>query len=457
LFDYAVTLIKKGKAFVCDMSFEDISNSRGTPTNPGKESPYRERSVEENLELFYNMRDGKYPDGAKVLRAKIDMSSPNMHMRDPVLYRIIHIDHHRTGNKWCIYPMYDWTHGQSDYIEKITHSLCTLEFEVHRPLYDWFLDNLDIKENRPRQIEFARLNLTYTIMSKRKLLELVENKVVNGWDDPRMPTISGLRRRGYTPAAIRNFSEKVGIAKRENIIDMGLLEYCCREDLNKTAPRAMVVINPIKVVIENYPDDKVEQMSGKINPEDPNTSMRKIPFSKTIYIDKNDFMEDPPKKFFRLSPGKVVRLKYAYIIKCESVEKDPKTGEIKEIRCTYYPESRSGQDTSNIKVKGTIHWVSIDHAVKATARLYDRLFLNENPANTKEGKDFKDYINPDSLIVSDCYGEPSIKTFKTGDNIQFERTGYFTIDPDSSNENIVFNRTVTLRDSWAKISKQNKK
>ncbi len=453
LYEYAIYLIKKGLAYVCDMTTDEIGETRGTPTKPGKESPWRNRPVEENLELFNKMKNSEFQDGAKVLRAKINMSSPNMHMRDPVMYRITHTHHHRTKDKWCIYPMYDWAHGQSDYLERITHSLCTLEFEVHRPLYDWFLDALDIKEERPRQIEFARLNLTYTVMSKRKLLELVKDKIVNGWDDPRMPTISGLKRRGYTPDSIRMFSGKVGIAKRENIIDLALLEYCCREHLNRIAARAMVVLNPVKLIIKNFPDDKTEEMSGKINPEDPASKMRTIPFSNTIYIERDDFMEDPPKKFFRLSPGKEVRLKYAYIIKCESVIKNPDSGEITEIHCTYDPSSRSGQDVSGKKVKGTIHWVSAKHTVKAEARLYDRLFTTENPDIAEEGKDFKSNINPDSLKITECFGEQSIKNFQTGDKVQFERIGYFTIDPDSKNDHKIFNRTVTLRDSWSKTKK----
>ena len=457
LFDFAIKLIKKGKAYVCDMSNEEIAATRGTPTRPGKESPWRNRSIEENLELFNKMRDGEFPNGARVLRAKIDMSSPNMHMRDPVMYRILHAHHHRTGGQWCIYPMYDWAHGQSDYIEKITHSICTLEFEVHRPLYDWFLDALKITVNRPRQIEFARLNLTFTVMSKRKLLELVENKTVNGWDDPRMPTISGLRRRGFTPGSIRMFSEKVGVAKRENIIDVALLEHCGREHLNKIASRAMVVMNPVKLIIDNYPDGKTEDLTARINPEDPDTMMRLIPFSKTLYIEREDFMEDPPKKFFRLAPGKEVRLKYAYIIKCESVVKDPDTGEITEIHCTYDPSSRSGQDVSNKKVKGTIHWVDVDHAVKLEARLYDRLFKTENPDIAEEGKDFKSNLNPDSLKIVEAFGERSIKDFKTGSKVQFERNGYYNVDPDSTEEHLVFNRTVTLRDSWAKVLKNMEK
>jgi len=457
LYDFAVELIKKGKAYVCDMNLEEIADTRGTPTRPGKESPWRNRTVEENLELLKSMREGEFPNGSKVLRAKIDMTSPNMHLRDPVLYRIIHTSHHRTGNKWCIYPTYDWAHGQSDYVENITHSVCTLEFEVHRPLYDWFLDALEIHENRPRQIEFARLNLSYTVMSKRKLLELVNNKIVDGWDDPRMPTISGFRRRGYTPESIRLFSEKVGVAKRENIIDMALLEHCCREDLNKKASRAMAVMNPVKLIIDNFPDNKTEEMTGKINPEDPDTKMRIIPFTKTLYIERDDFMEDPPKKFFRLSPGKEVRLKYAYIIKCESIVKDPETGEITEIHCTYDPDTRSGQDVSNKKVKGTIHWVSVEHAVKAEARLYDRLFMTENPADVEEGEDFKKNLNPDSLKTVECYGEPSMKDFKIGSQLQFERNGYYVIDQDSTNDKLVFNRTVTLRDSWAKELKKMKK
>lgn len=451
LYDYAVFLIKKSKAYVCEMSAEEIGTSRGTPTVPGKESPYRDRPVEESLSIFERMRKGDFPDGSRVLRAKIDMTSPNMHMRDPVMYRIMHASHHRTGGEWCIYPMYDWAHGQSDYMEGITHSICTLEFENHRPLYDWFLDALEIKENRPRQIEFARLNLTYTIMSKRKLLELVGGAYVNGWDDPRMPTLSGLRRRGYTPASIRTFSERVGIAKRENVIEVGMLEHCIREDLNKNAPRTMAVLNPVKLIITNYPEGKTEILKGKLNPEDPDTDYREVPFSREIWIDKNDFMEDPPKKFFRLSEGKEVRLKYAYIVRCDGFKKD-EAGEVSEIYCTYFPDTKSGMPTDK-KVKGTLHWVNIADCIEAEVRLYDRLFSVENPDNVGEDEDFKDNLNPESLIITKAFVEPHAKTFKAGDNCQFERTGYFCVDTDTTDKKMVFNRTVTLKDSWAKMNK----
>jgi glutaminyl-tRNA synthetase len=451
LYEYAVYLIKKEKAFVCDMSAEDMSKGRGTPQIPGVESPWRNRTVEENLDLLDRMRKGEFQNGERVLRAKIDMGSPNMHMRDPVMYRIMHAHHHRTGDEWCIYPTYDWAHGQSDYIERITHSVCTLEFENHRPLYEWFLDNLDITGERPRQYEFARLNLSYTVMSKRKLLQLVEEKYVNGWDDPRMPTVSGLRRRGYTPASIRTFADRVGVAKRENIIDVALLEYCIREDLNKTAPRTMTVLNPVKLVIDNYPEGQSEELPGLINPEDPESGNRMVPFSRELYIEREDFMEDPPKKFFRLAPGQEVRLKYAYIIRCDSVVKD-ENGEISEIHCTYFPDTKSGMETTR-KVKGTLHWVSIPHAVKAEVRLYDRLFTVPEPEAVGEGQDFKDFINPDSLNTITGWCEPSIKSAVSGQAYQFERLGYFNTDKDSSAEKLVFNRTVTLRDSWAKIEK----
>jgi glutaminyl-tRNA synthetase len=453
LYEFAVNLIKKGKAFVCEMTAEEMSTHRGTPAIPGKESPWRNRSVEENLDIFERMRNGEFPDGSKVLRAKIDMASPNMHMRDPVMYRIMHAHHHRTGNDWCIYPMYDWAHGQSDYLEGITHSICTLEFEVHRPLYDWFLDALDIRENRPRQIEFARLNLSYTVMSKRKLLTLVQEKLVNGWDDPRMPTISGLRRRGFTPAAIRTFADRVGVAKRENVIEVGLLEHCIREDLNKTAPRAMVVLNPVKLIIDNYPDGQVEELPAVINPEDPDSGHRMLPFSKTLLIEREDFMENPPKKFFRLAPGTEVRLKYAYIIRCDHVVKDDQ-GQITEIHCTYFPDTRSG-GSSTKKVKGTIHWVCPEHAVEAEVRLYDRLFNAHDPEEVNEGEDFRAHLNPDSLRVVKGFCEPSLKEAGHGERFQFERNGYFVVDPDSAPGSLVLNRTVTLRDSWAKIEKNN--
>lgn len=455
LYEFAVYLLKKGKAFVCEMSAEEMSKGRGTPQIPGVESPWRNRSVEENLDLLERMRKGEFKNGEKVLRAKIDMASPNMHMRDPVMYRIMHAHHHRTGDEWCIYPTYDWAHGQSDYIEGITHSICTLEFENHRPLYDWFLNNLDITGERPRQYEFARLNLSYTVMSKRKLLQLVEEKYVNGWDDPRLPTVTGLRRRGYTPASIRTFADRVGVAKRENLIDVALLEYCIREDLNKTAPRTMTVLNPVKLVIDNYPEGQSEELPAVINPEDPDSGKRIVPFSRELYIERDDFMEDPPKKFFRLAPGKEVRLKYAYIIRCDSVVKDEK-GEITEIHCTYFPDTRSGMETTR-KAKGTLHWVSIPHAVEAEIRLYDRLFTVPEPEDVEEGQDFKDFINPDSLEIVTGLCEPSIKSAVSGQAYQFERLGYFNTDKDSSKEKLVFNRTVTLRDSWAKIEKNRDK
>lgn len=451
LYDFSVQLIKDGKAYIDSSTADEVKEHRGTITESGKESPYRNRSVEENLELFTAMKDGKFEDGTHTLRAKIDMSSPNMLMRDPVIYRIKKTDHHRTGDKWCIYPMYDYAHPLSDWIEGITHSICTLEFEVHRPLYDWFLEALNL-ENRPQQIEFARLNLSYTIMSKRKLLELVQEGYVSGWDDPRMPTISGLRRRGYTPASIRNFADRIGVAKRDALTDVALLEYSLREDLNKHAPRAMAVLNPLKIVITNYPDDKTEELEAINNPEDISSGKRNIPFSKEIYIEQDDFQEVPHKKFHRLSPGNEVRLKYAYIIKCEEVIKDEK-GEITELHCTYDPETKSG-GSSIKKVKGTIHWVAAKHAIKAEARLYDRLFIVEDPSVDPE-KDFKEFINPDSLkIVSNCFIEPELAKAKSGDKFQFERLGYFCVDPLSTEKLIVFNRTVPLRDSWTKIEKK---
>ncbi|MGQ1891818.1 glutamine--tRNA ligase/YqeY domain fusion protein [Thermophagus sp. OGC60D27] len=459
LFEWAVMLIKKGKAYVDDQSAEEIAAQKGTPTQPGIESKFRNRSVEENLDLFMRMKNGEFKEGEKVLRAKIDMASPNMHMRDPIMYRIIHKNHHRTGDKWCIYPMYDFTHGQSDFIEGITHSICTLEFEVHRPLYEWFLDQIlegaPKPERRPRQIEFARLNLNYTVMSKRRLLELVEKGIVNGWDDPRMPTISGLRRRGYTPESIRTFAERVGVAKRDNIIDVALLEHCIREDLNKRAPRVNAVLDPVKLVLTNYPDEKVEWMEAVNNPEDETQGSRKIPFTKELYIERNDFMEDPPKKFFRLGPGREVRLKNGYIIKCEDYKKNEQ-GEIEEIYCTYDPETRSGMPQSNRKVKGTLHWVSASHSIPAEVRLYDRLFLDEDPAGHKD-RDFKEFLNPDSLkVLSNCRVEPSLKTAQELDFFQFQRLGYFCVDPDSTPERLVFNRTVSLKDTWAKMNKQKK-
>ncbi len=451
LYEYACILIKKGKAYVCDMTAEEISETRGTPTRPGKESPYRTRSVEENLSLFEKMRQGEFEDGTKVLRAKIDMASPNMHMRDPVLYRILHASHHRTGDKWCIYPMYDFAHGQSDSIERITHSICTLEFEVHRPLYDWFIREIGIYA--PRQIEFARLNMTFTVMSKRKLLDLVNNKYVNGWDDPRMPTICGLRRRGYTPESIRNFAETIGVAKRDNFIDVSLLEFCLREDLNKKAKRMMAVLDPVKVIIDNYPDGQVEEMEAINNPEDHSMGKRMVPFTKTFFIERDDFMDNPPSKFFRLAPGREVRLRSAYIIKCNSVDKDPATGKITLIHCSYDPATKSGMPDSNRKVKGTLHWVSEQFAITAEVRLYDRLFLKENPDETPEGKTYLDFLNPDSLKIIKAFIEPEVLKASIDDKFQFERIGYFSVDPDSKPGNLVFNRAVVLKDSWNKSEK----
>ena len=450
LYEYAVKLIKKDKAYVDDLTQEQIAELRGTVTQPGKESPYRYRSVEENLSLFERMRNGDFPDSACVLRAKVDMASPNMLMRDPILYRILHADHHRTGNKWCIYPMYDFAHGQCDSIEKITHSICTLEFEVHRPLYEWFIKELEIYA--PQQIEFARLNLTYTLMSKRKLLELVKGGHVNGWDDPRMPTICGLRRRGFTPESLRFFAEKVGVAKRDNVIDVSLLEFCLREDLNKLATRVMGIMNPLKITIVNYPEGQVEWMDAINNPEDESKGTRKVPISREIYIERDDFMENPPKKYFRLSPGTEVRLRYAYFITCKEVIKDPVTGEITELKCSYDPASKGGNSPDGRKVKGTIHWVSVQHAIKAEARLYDRLFVNENPEDCVDGKDYIGNLNPDSLKIQDCYVEPSLKEAKKLDKFQFERIGYFSVDYDSKPDHLVFNRTVTLKDSWTKMA-----
>jgi len=455
LYEYAIQLIKKGKAFVCDLSADEIRETRGTLTKSGKESPYRNRSIEENLDLFERMREGEFPDGFRTLRAKIDMASANMNMRDPVMYRILRATHHRTGDKWCIYPTYDFTHGQSDSIEGITHSLCSLEFEDHRPLYDWFLDELGV--HHPRQIEFARLNVSYTVLSKRKLLKLVDGGFVNGWDDPRMPTLSGLRRRGYTPESIRNFCEGIGVAKSNSIVDMAFLEHCLRDDLNKRAPRVMAVLRPLKVIIDNYPENKVEELDAINNPEDLSMGTRKIPFSRVLYIEQEDFREEPPKKFYRLAPGREVRLRYAYFIKCVDVVKDDKTGEIIELHCTYDPETRGGDSPDGRKVKSTLHWVSADHSLKTTVRLYDRLFLKENPDEVEEGLDFTSNINPDSLeILSPCYVEPTLKSAKSGDRFQFERLGYFCVDSDFSPGALVFNRTVPLRDTWARIQKAQK-
>ncbi|NHA07779.1 glutamine--tRNA ligase/YqeY domain fusion protein [Mucilaginibacter sp. HC2] len=447
LYDFAVTLIKNDLAYVDDSTAEEIAKQKGTPTEPGTPNQYRSRSVEENLQLFADMKAGKYPDGAKVLRAKVDLASPNMHLRDPLMYRIKHAHHHRTGDKWCIYPMYDFAHGESDAIEKITHSVCTLEFVPHRPLYDWFIEKLELFPSK--QYEFARLNLNYTVMSKRKLLQLVEDKHVESWDDPRMPTISGLRRRGYTPASIREFCERIGVAKRENMIDVGLLEFCIREDLNKTAWRRMAVLDPIKCILTNYPEDETEIMHGENNPEvEGGDGSREFPFSRELWIEREDFMEEPPKKFFRLGVGLMVRLKNAYIIRCDSFVKDA-DGNVTEIHCTYLPESKSGNDTSGINVKGTIHWVSIPHAKTAEVRLYDRLFQVEDPSN--EDGDFKDYLNPNSLhILPKAYIEPDLANATPGKAIQFMRKGYFTLDKYSTPDHLVFNRTVTLKDGWVK-------
>lgn len=450
LFEFAVKLINKGLAYVDDSTSEEIASQKGTPTQPGKDSPSRDRSVDENLRLFAEMKEGRYKDGEKVLRAKIDMAHPNMHMRDPIMYRIKHAHHHRTGDTWCIYPMYDFAHGQSDAIENVTHSICTLEFIPHRELYDWFIDKLEIYPSR--QYEFARLNMTYTVMSKRKLLQLVNERHVSGWDDPRMPTISAVRRRGYTPESIRDFCDKIGVAKRENLIDVGLLEFCVREHLNKVAQRRMVVFDPLKVVITNFPEGKTESVETENNPEDTAAGKRSMPFSREVYIEQEDFMENPPKKFFRLAPGQMVRLKSAYIIRCEEAVKDA-SGKVTELKCTYIPESRSGSDTSGINVKGTLHWVSAEHAVPAEVRLYDRLFKVENVADA-EG-DFKEHLNPDSLqVLPSVMAEPALKEAGGVERFQFLRKGYFCLDPDSTPEKPVFNRTVTLRDMWSKEAKK---
>jgi glutaminyl-tRNA synthetase len=454
LHEFAVYLIKKGKAFVDDQDAETISSQKGAPNRPGTESPFRNRSVDENLDLFLRMTNGEFDEGACVLRAKIDMNSPNMHMRDPIIYRIMKAHHHRTANKWCVYPMYDFAHGQCDFWEGITHSVCTLEFEVHRPLYNWFIDQLQETDYRPRQIEFARLNLTYTVMSKRKLLELVKDKHVNGWDDPRMPTISGLRRRGYTPESIRNFSDRIGVTKVDGMIDVSLLEYSVREHLNKTAQRVMGVLNPLKVTITNYPENSSEELDAVNNPEDERMGMRKVPFSKELFIERDDFMENPPKKFFRLSPGTEVRLRYAYFITCNEVVKN-ENGEVTELLCTYDPASKGGNSPDGRKVKATLHWVSARHAVKSEVRMYDRLFKDENPDGHKD-VDFKEFMNPDSLkVLTDCYIEPFVKNAKPLDHFQFERLGYFNLDPDSTTEKAVFNLTVQLRDSWAREQNKN--
>ncbi len=449
LYQWAEKLIRQGDAYVCDLSAEEIREYRGTLTEPGRESPYRNRSVEENLDLFRRMRAGEFPDGSRTLRAKIDMASPNLNLRDPVMYRILHAEHHRTGDQWCIYPTYDWAHGQSDSIEGITHSICTLEFENHRPLYDWFLDRLGV--HHPQQIEFARLNLTYTVMSKRRLLELVQEGHVRGWDDPRMPTICALRRRGYTPESIRAFAERIGVAKFNSTIDIQVLEQCLREDLNRRAPRAMGVLDPLKIVLTNYPEDRVEELEAINNPEDPSMGKRLVPFSRELWIERSDFMEDPPRKFFRLAPGREVRLRYAYIIRCDEVVHDPKTGVVTELRCSYDPQTRSGMPQQR-KVKGTIHWVSCAHALPAEVRLYDHLFRVPDPGAER---DWREDLNPQSEEVrTNCFVEPSLRGADVGARYQFERLGYFCVDPDSTADHPVFNRSVTLRDTWAKIQKK---
>jgi len=455
LYEWAVQLIKDGKAYVDSLSPEEIKEYRGAFGKPGKESPYRNRSVEENLDLFERMRAGEFKEGEHVLRAKIDMASGNMNMRDPIMYRILHATHHRTGDKWCIYPTYDWAHGQCDSIEGITHSICTLEFEDHRPLYDWFLDQLGI--HHPQQIEFARLNLSYTVLSKRRLVQLVEGGYVNGWDDPRMPTLAGMRRRGYTPEAIRNFCERIGVSKNESMVDIALLEHCVREDLNKRAPRRFGVLRPLKLVIVNYPEDLVEEMECINNPEDPSMGTRKVPFSRVLYIERDDFREDPPPKWFRLAPGREVRLRYAYLIRCVDVVKD-EHGEVVELHCTYDPETRGGWAPDGRKVRGTLHWVSAAHSLEAEVRLYDRLFLKPNPLEVEEGQDFTANLNPNSLeILTSCRVEPSLAGAAPGSRYQFERQGYFCVDPDSTDGKLVFNRIVPLRDTWAKIEKKQEK
>jgi glutaminyl-tRNA synthetase len=453
LYRFAAQLIKSGKAYVCDLSSDEIREYRGTLTEPGRNSPYRDRSVEENLDLFERMKRGEFPDGARTLRAKIDMASPNLNLRDPVMYRILHATHHRTGDTWCVYPTYDFAHGQSDSIEGITHSICTLEFEDHRPLYDWFLDELNI--HHPQQIEFARLNLTHTALSKRKLLQLVQQGHVSGWDDPRMPTLAGFRRRGYTSESIRTFCERIGVAKRNSTVDIAMLEHSLREDLNKRSPRVMAVLRPLKVVIDNYPEGRVEELDAVNNPEDPSMGTRKVPFTRELYIEQDDFREEPPKGFFRLSPDREVRLRYAYIVKCTGVVKDSRTGEVKEIHCTYDPETKSGLSRSRRKVKATIHWVSADHALEAEVRLYDHLFTKEDPDDVSDGSDWLGNINPKSLErLLSARVEPVLAGSKPGERYQFERLGYFCVDSiDSSPAHLVFNRTVTLRDTWAKVEK----
>ena len=455
LYDWAEQMIRAGKAYVCELTADQVREYRGTLTEPGRNSPFRGRSIEENLDLFRRMRAGEFPDGSHTLRAKVDMASPNLNMRDPVMYRILHATHHRTGDAWCIYPTYDYTHGQSDSLEKITHSICTLEFENHRPLYDWYVEALGIYH--PRQIEFARLNLTYTMMSKRRLLELVKEGYVHGWDDPRMPTICGLRRRGYTPEAIRNFCARIGVAKFDGVIDIALLEHCLREDLNKRAARVMAVLRPLRVVIDNYPEGQVEQLEAVNNPEDPAMGTRMVPFSRELWIEQDDFREDPPKGYFRLAPGKEVRLRWGYLITCTSVVKDPKTSQVVELHCTYDPQTRGGNTPDGRKVKGTIHWVSATHALEAEVRLYDNLFTKPNPDDVEPGQDYKANLNPNSLeTLPCCRVEPSLAGAKPSDRFQFERLGYFSADLDSTPEKLVFNRTVSLRDTWAKIEKAQK-
>jgi glutaminyl-tRNA synthetase len=453
MYEYAVALVRKGKAYVCDLSTEDVSRYRGSFTEPGRDSPWRNRSVEENLDLLARMRAGEFPDGGKTLRAKIDMASSNLNLRDPVMYRIVHARHHRTGDAWCIYPMYDWAHGLEDSIERVTHSICTLEFENHRPLYDWFLDSLDVYH--PQQIEFARLNLSYTVMSKRKLLGLVRRGAVGGWDDPRMPTISGLRRRGYTPEAIREFCARIGVARADSVVDVAQLEHAIREDLNRRAPRVMAVLRPLRVVIENYPEGQSEELDAVNNPEDPAAGTRKVPFSRVLYVERDDFREDPPKQFFRLAPGREVRLRYAYFVQCVGTVKDPSSGEVTELRCTYDPATRGGDAPDGRKVKATLHWVSAEHAIGAEVRLYDHLFAKPDPEQVGEGEDFFASLNPRSLErLADCRVEPGLKGVSPGSRFQFERLGYFCVDSDSTPQRPVFNRTVTLRDTWAKIEKR---
>jgi len=451
LYEYAVTLIKRGKAYVCDLSADDIREYRGTLTEPGKESPFRNRTVEDNLDLLARMRAGEFPDGSRTLRAKIDMASSNINLRDPVMYRIIHAPHHRTGDAWCIYPMYDFAHGQSDSIEGITHSLCSLEYEDHRPLYNWYLDALEIY--RPRQIEFARLNVSFTVLSKRKLLRLVQGGHVKGWDDPRMPTLSGLRRRGYTPEAIRDFCDRIGVAKKDSMVDIALLEHCLREDLNKRAPRVMGVLKPLRVVIENYPEGQVEEVAGVNNPEDPSAGTRTVPFSRVLYIEQDDFRENPPPKYYRLAPGREVRLRYAYFLKCVGMVKDAQ-GNVVELRCTYDPATRGGDAPDGRKVKATIHWVSAAHSVPARVRLFDRLFVKEDPDDVDGGQDFLANLNPNSLeVLTGCRVEPSLAESKPGSIYQFERQGYFCVDPDAAKGSLVFNRAASLKDEWARIER----